>query len=242
MRAGFPGFPPQALTFFRGLARNNRRDWFLAHQAVYRESVQRPMVELVEALNAALVEFDPACVTDPRKAIYRFYRDVRFSADKSPYKTHLAASFWRRGMPRHAGAGYYFSVSAKEIEVGGGIYLAPPDTLVAMRRHFALHHQEFRALTRARRLRTLFGEVQGERLTRTPKGYPSDHPAADLLRYRQCYLFTTLDAALATTPRLFTELVRHFRAMTPFIEFLNTPLVAANRRRRSDTALPLMRI
>lgn len=242
MRAGFPGFPPQAMTFFRGLRRNNRRDWFLSHQDAWREHVQRPMIELVEALNTALLEFAPACVTDPRKAIYRIYRDVRFSADKTPYKTHVAASFWRRGMPRHAGAGYYFGISPREVEVGGGIYLPPPETLAAMRRHLALHHQEFRALAGARRLRTLLGEIQGERLARVPKGWAAGHPAADLLRYRQCYLYTTLDPAIATTPRLFAELVRRFRAMTPLIEFLNAPLVAANRRRRFDTALPLMRI
>ena len=111
MRAGFEGFPREAMTFFRALARHNHRDWFLAHKEVYEESVRRPTTALVEALNAALMEFAPAYATEPAKAVYRIYRDVRFSSDKTPYKTHVAASFSRRGMPKHAAAGYYFGVS-----------------------------------------------------------------------------------------------------------------------------------
>jgi uncharacterized protein (TIGR02453 family) len=238
MRAVFDGFPREAMTFFRGLARNNNREWFLTHKGVYEESVKRPMTELVEALNAAMMEFAPAYATDPAKAIYRIYRDVRFSADKTPYKTHIAASFLRRGMPRHAAAGHYFGVSAKEVEVGGGIYLPPPETLAAMRRHLAANHEEFRRLAGAKRLRMLVGEIQGDRLARAPKGWAAGHPAEDLLRLKQCYVFVTLDPAIATTRKLFTELVKRFRAMTPLIDFLNAPLVAANRR----GALPLARI
>lgn len=242
MRAGFDGFPREAITFFRGLARHNQRDWFLEHKDVYDKSVKLPMTELVEALNGALMEFAPACVTDPPKAVYRIYRDTRFSADKTPYKDRIAASFWRRGMHKHAAAGYYFGVSPKEIEVAGGIYLPPPESLAAMRRHLAANHEEFRRLTGVKQLRTLLGEIQGQQLVRVPKGFPADHPAEDLLRLKQCYLYTTLDPAIATTPKLFTELVKRFRVMTPLIEFLNAPLVAAKRRQRQDGSLPLMRI
>ena len=187
------------------------------------------------------MDFAPAYVTDPDKAIYRIYRDVRFSSDKTPYKTHIAASFSRRGMAKHAAAGYYFEVTPKQIGLGGGIYLAPPDTLKTLRLHLAGHHEEFRAVVAARPVRTLFGEVQGERLARAPKGWPPDHPAGDLLRFKQCYLWSELDAALATSPRLFDELLKRFRAMTPFLDFLNAPLVAANRG-KSASGLPLLRI
>lgn len=242
MRAGFEGFPREAMTFFRSLARQNRRDWFLEHKEVYETRVKLPMAELVEALNRSLMEFAPSYVTDPAKAVYRIYRDVRFSADKTPYKTHIAASFVRRGMPKHTAAGYYFGVSPKEVEVGGGIYLPPPETLATIRRHLAARHEEFRRLAGAKQIRTLLGEIQGERLARAPKGFPAGHPAEDLLRLKRCYFYITLDPAIATTPKLFTELVKRFRVMTPLLEFLNAPLVAANRRRLSDGALPLMRI
>ena len=106
MSAGFPGFPPEAMTFLRGLARNNRREWFLPRKEVFEECVRAPMIRLVEALNAAMADFAPAYVTDPHKAVFRIYRDVRFSADKTPYKTHIAAAFSRRGMVKHGAAGY----------------------------------------------------------------------------------------------------------------------------------------
>lgn len=241
MSAGFPGFPPEAMTFLRGLGRNNRREWFLPRKDVFEECVKAPMVRLVEALNAAMADFAPAYVTDPHKAIYRIYRDVRFSADKTPYKTHIAASLSRRGMVKHGAAGFYFEISAKEAGVGGGIYLPPPECLKTVRRHLAGHHEEFRSLAAARQVRALFGEVQGERLSRVPKGWPADHPAADLLRYKQCYLWGTLDAGLATTPQFFRELLARFRAMAPFLDFLNQPLVAANRKGQKQ-GLPLHRI
>src|SRR6266498_2002607 len=104
---GFPGFPTEAIAFFRGLRRNNRREWFQPRKHIFDEQVKTPMVEMVTALDAAMMEFAPDYVTDPDKAIYRFYRDTRFSADKTPYKDHIAASFPRRGLARHAGAGFY---------------------------------------------------------------------------------------------------------------------------------------
>jgi uncharacterized protein (TIGR02453 family) len=145
-------------------------------------------------------------------------------------------------MAKHAAAGYYFEVSVKEVGVAGGIYLPPPESLKTMRRHFADHHEEFRAITGSRHVQKLFGELQGERLARVPKGWPACHPAADILRYKQCYLYAALDSSIATTPRLFSELIAHFRAMTPLLDFLNEPLVAANRRKGSGKSLPLARI
>src|SRR5271165_7451590 len=104
--ARFAGFPPEALAFLRAIARNNNREWFLPRKALFEEKVKRPMWELVEALNRSMKEFAPDYVTDPEKAIYRFYRDTRFSKDKSPYKDHIAASFPRRGLQGGA-AGFY---------------------------------------------------------------------------------------------------------------------------------------
>jgi hypothetical protein len=101
-RSGFAGFPPEAIGFFRGLARNNRREWFQPRKAVFETSVKQPMRELVTALNQALAGFAPEYATDPEKAIFRIYRDVRFSKDKKPYKEHIAANFDVRGMGRMA--------------------------------------------------------------------------------------------------------------------------------------------
>ena len=192
MRTPFPGFPQEGIDFFRRLARNNRREWFQPRKAVFEEQVKRPMHELVEAVDAALARFAPQHVTDPERAIYRFYRDTRFSADKSPYKDRIAANFPRSGLTRHDSASYYFSVSDKEVAIGGGVYMPTPETLAAIRGHLAARHEEFRKITASRALGRLFGELQGERLTRVPKGFPCDHPAADLLKFKQFLYYVEL--------------------------------------------------
>jgi uncharacterized protein (TIGR02453 family) len=234
MRSGFPGFPAEAVTFYRGLARNNTREWFQPRKHIYDEKVKAPMVDLVTALNGAMMDFAPDYVTDAPKAIYRIYRDTRFSPDKTPYKTQIAASFSRRGMEKHGAAGYYFAISHKGVDVGGGIYMPPPETLLAVRTHIAERHTEFRQLTASSAIKRLFGALQGEQLSRVPKGFCAEHTAADLLRFKQFLLFTTLDAAIVTTPKLFTELEKRFRAMAPFLDFLNAPLAGKRPARQEE--------
>jgi uncharacterized protein (TIGR02453 family) len=232
VRSVFPGFPAEGLAFFSSLQRNNRREWFQPRKAIFDDTLKQPMRELVSAVNSAMKKFAPDYVTDPEKAIYRIYRDTRFSKDKTPYKDHIAASFSRRG--EKCGAGYYFAISHKEVAIGGGIYMPEPETLFAIRQHLAERHEEFRKIAAAPVVRRLYGGVQGEELTRVPKGYASDHPAADLLRLKQYLLYVELPPDLATTPAVYTEVVKHFRAIAPFVEFLNAPLAAKPKRLRVE--------
>ncbi len=220
----FPGFPPEALKFFRGLERNNRREWFQPRKDTFEAKVRAPMLELVRAINLAMARFAPDHVTEPQKAVYRIYRDTRFSPDKTPYKTHIAASFWHRRHQKHACAGYYFSVSHKEVEVAGGVYMPGPEQLLSIRQHLAEHHAEFRKLANNRKLVRLMEPLKGESLSRVPKGFPADHAAADLIRMKQWLFYTSLDPAAATTGAVYDEVIDRFRAMQPVIEFLNRPL------------------
>ena len=230
MSTPFPGFSNEAMQFFRGLARNNRREWFQPRKPVFEEQVKRPMHELVECVNGAMRSFAPEYVTDPAKAVYRFYRDTRFSKDKTPYKDHIAASFGHRALGGQGAAGFYFAVSHKELAVGGGIYMTPPETLLAVRTHIAEHDSDFRRILKAAAVRRLLGELQGEQLSRAPKGFAPDHPAADLLRRKQFLLYIELPAELATGPGVVREVVQRFRAMTPFIEFLNASLARRDKK------------
>jgi uncharacterized protein (TIGR02453 family) len=229
MNPGFAGFPPEAMTFLRGLKKHNTREWFQPRKEIYEEKVKGPMLELVSALMQRLADFAPEYLADPNKAIYRVYRDTRFSKDKTPYKTHIAAVFKHRDLEKHSGAGFYFSVSPEEIEVGGGVYMPLPEHLLAIRSYLAENHEEFRRIAAARDVRRLFGEVTGDSLSRVPKGFACDHPAADLLRMKQFLLFRTLEPSLATTPKLFRELVSRFQVMAPLLEFLNRPLYRVRR-------------
>ena len=230
MKPAFGGFPIEGMNFFRSLKKNNRREWFQPRKHIYEEQLKTPMIGLVGAVNTAMIRFAPDYTREPADAIYRIYRDTRFSNDKTPYKTHVAAIFPRRGLAKHGCAGFYFSVSPEEIEIAGGVYMPDPDALRLLRVHLAAHHEEFRAIVRARPQRTLLGDLQGDQLARVPKGFCAGDPAADLVRYKQWLFWTMLDPALATTPQLLPEIVKRLRAMTPFIEFLNRPLAAAPRR------------
>src|SRR5438876_3049578 len=142
MSSPFRGFPPEALQFFRGLSRNNRREWFLPRKALFEEKVKEPMRQLVDALNIALQDFAPEYETDPDKAIFRIYRDIRFSQDKKPYKEQIAATFHRQGSMGHGQGGYYVAISHKSVAVGGGMYIPEPPQLLAIRQRIATRHEE----------------------------------------------------------------------------------------------------
>ena len=226
MPSAFAGFPPDMIRFFRSLKRNNRREWFQPRKELFDQHVKAPMLELLAGINAELVKFAPDYVTEPKKAIFRIYRDTRFSADKTPYKTHVAASFSRRAGERLGTGGFYFSVSHDAIEVAAGLWHPDRDVTLLVRNHIAETHQELRRLLADKKSRKLAGELQGGALSRSPKGFDPAHPAADFIKMKDWVLDVTLDAGLATTARLQPAIVDRFRAMAPILTYLNRPLLA----------------
>ena len=223
-KSTFKGFPPEGMEFLRDLKENNDREWFTPRKAVYQEKVQEPMVELVSAVHAEMLRFAPAYVGEPKKCVFRIYRDTRFAKDKTPYKTHVAAAMWRGGADKNTGAGYYFSISPEALEIGGGLYSPEPDALLAVRRHIADHAVDFRKTFETAAVRKLMGDLHGESSSRAPKGFDPEHPAMDLLKRKHYVLMKSADPALATTPKLLPEIVKRFEAMAPFVDFLNQPL------------------
>ena len=219
----FPGFSPEALKFLSSLKRNNRREWFQPRKEVFETLLKAPMTQLVEAINAELLGFAPDHITDPKKAVYRIYRDTRFSADKTPYKTHIAAIFPQRGLEKHSSAGFYFHITAKGAGVAAGSYMPGPEELKLVRTWLAENHAAFRKA--ARRPQRLFGKLGGSTVTLV-KGFAPGHPAEDLIRMKQWLYWVELDAKLVTTPRLLPELVKRFRAAAPVVAMLNSSLDA----------------
>jgi uncharacterized protein (TIGR02453 family) len=222
----FPGYSPAALDFLRKLARNNRRPWFQRNKHIYEQEIKAPTIELVTAINHQLMDFAPNYISAPKKAIFRIYRDTRFSHDKTPYKTRVAVVFHvQSAQSKTSGAFFYFHFNAKELLMWGGVYMPPADELRAFRALLAERYEEFRKIVRAKPLRNLMGELQMEQLTRVPKGFPKDHPAEDLLRGKGWGFEALLPARLVTTPKLVPEIVKRFRVMTPFLDFMNRPLI-----------------
>lgn len=232
--AGFSGFPEEGLRFLKSLKRNNRREWFQPRKEIYEASLKAPMLELVNAINGDLVKIAPDYVTDPKKAAFRIYRDTRFSHDKTPYKTHIAAVFGKRGMAGHSGGMLYFHLSPEGVEIAGGVYHPEPEAMRRVRLHVAENHEELKRILAARKLRAAMGGLKGDELSRAPKGFPCDHPAADLIRKKDWILDVSLEPDVAKTAALVKELTSRFRLMLPFVEYFNRALRPAIAYRQLD--------
>jgi uncharacterized protein (TIGR02453 family) len=185
------------------------------------------MLAIIRKVNEAMESFAPAYVRPAEKCLFRIYRDTRFSNDKKPYKTHVAAWWMPNGFKKTSGAGFYFHVDPKEVVVAAGAWMPDKDQLAAIRHWLVDHHAEFRKLLQKPSVRKAFAEFEGNALTRPPKGFPCEHPAMDLIRCRQWGMSTSLPASAALEPDFAKVLARHFRLAAPVVDALNTPLEAA---------------
>jgi len=229
-------FTRKTLAFLRSLKRHNDREWFRSRKDQYETHVRGPMVELLARLADDFRTFAPELVSDPRVSLYRIYRDTRFSGDKQPLKTHIAAHFPARGFARHEGAGLYLEIAPAWVWIGGGIYRPSSPDLRAIRAHVASHHRTLHRIVTAPAFHRAVGQLEGEQLSRVPRGYLKDHPAADYLRFKQFLAGCEYDAEFAHSPRFYREVLAVFRAVAPLVRFLNGPLV--EHRRTVTPALP----
>ena len=225
--APLPYFRPEALTFLRNLARHNDRVWFNERKAVYESELKEPMLAVIRRITDAMMEFAPNHVRPAEKSLFRIYRDTRFSNNKLPYKTHVAAWWSHMGMQKTSGAGYYFQVSPKGVVIAAGAYMPEKEQLAAIRNWLLNNHVQFRRLLQKPAVRKTFTEFEGEALTRPPKGFPCDHPAMDLIKCKQWGLSTTLPAKTALEKDFAQTLIRHFKLLAPLVDALNTPIAAS---------------
>lgn len=224
----FQGFKPAALTFLRGLARNNRKEWFEANRDRYEQEIKRPLVALIEEIDVRLAGFAPEIVGN-KKSLFRIHRDVRFSKDKRPYKTHVACWFYHRDAGRavgenaaHGGAGFYFHFAPGEVFTGGGVWMPPRPALLRIREAIADAPEEFAAIVEAPTFRRRFGSLEQEHmLQRMPREYAPDHPAGDWLRYQSFTAGHALTETDLGSRKLIDLLSRDFQAMLPLVRWIN---------------------
>jgi uncharacterized protein (TIGR02453 family) len=233
----FPGFPKEGLQFLRALKRHNNREWFHKHKTIYESALKKPMEEFINTLSAEFDRFAPEMVATVKVSSYRIHRDTRFSKDKSPYKTHVAAVFPRKGLGKHHGAGFYLQIDPGGVLVGGGVYMPPPEVLNAIRTHVASNHRKLRSIVESHGFRKRFGALSGEKLTRVPRGFDPAHPAADYLRFKQFLASRSLRPEIATSRMLHRHAVECFREMLPLIEFLNEPILKVQLLRDRQEAI-----
>ncbi|OGO52192.1 MAG: hypothetical protein A2Z32_12450 [Chloroflexi bacterium RBG_16_69_14] len=179
----FTGFRPDAIQFLADLAENNDRAWFTPRKADYERLLKRPLEALCVALDERFRARDIPLLADPARSPFRIYRDIRFSKDKSPYKTNIGASFpWAgEGEGRPGG---YFHLSPGDIFIGGGMWHPEPVRLAAFRHLVDSDPGRIHAVIDEPDYASTFGVLMGDRLSRVPKGYRADHPDAELLKLK----------------------------------------------------------
>lgn len=220
----FPGFPEKTVSFLRGLAAHNDRDWFAAHKAEYEAAVLAPSRAFVLAMGERLRRLSPGIRFDPRAngSLFRIYRDTRFSADKSPYKTNLGILFWEGSGPRMDCSSYYFHLEPPALLLGGGLYVFSRPLLERYRRAVADPEYGPRLAAIVRKIRARPGyTVNGEHYKRIPAGYDADPAAAGLLRHAGLYAGCELPIpAELHTPAIIDYCLEKFKPMQPLHRWL----------------------
>ena len=230
----FAGFTPAAIQFLADLAQNNDRAWFQPRKAEFERLLKAPMEAMIAALADRLAARGVPILADPKHAPFRIYRDTRFSKDKSPYKTHLGASFpWVGGSSgaeagggheeRAHGNGGYFHLQPGEMYVGGGMWQMDKPVLEAFRAVVRDDPGRVRAALESRAFVASFGNARGhEELKRMPPGYPADHPLAHMFLWKDVVFGHPLSDADVLSPDLPDRLADAYASAAPVFRFLAT--------------------
>jgi uncharacterized protein (TIGR02453 family) len=219
----FTGFPEEGFAFLKRLKKNNNRPWFLKHKEEYEETVRFPMQCLIASLGARLADDAPEFMFDPKKSIFRIYRDVRFSKDKAPYKTNIAASFEMSAAKKSPTEtpGFYVGIEPTEVFIGGGLYMPTGDQLKGIRNAIASKPDELLEIVKSPRFKKRFGSVMGATLQRAPLGYPPDHPMIEYLKQKQWFVGTEPEPKAVHSEKFVAQVADTFVDALPFIRWLS---------------------
>jgi uncharacterized protein (TIGR02453 family) len=210
------------LDFLREIKSNNSRDWFNINRKLY-EDAKDNFVTLVQSIIDQITVFEPIMKgLEASSCIYRINRDLRFSVDKSPYKTHFGAFIVKGG--RKNGdkyAGYYIHIEPGESIIAGGAYTPPTRWLNAIREKIDEEPEKFLKIIKNKDFIKYFGKLEGEKLKTAPKGYPSDHPHIELLKYKSYLVVNSVSDKNVLGQGYFEHIIDVARAMKPLNDFLN---------------------
>ena len=221
----FDGFPKAGLDFFKKLKRNNNRPWFEKHKGEYETQVKLPMQSLIAALQPNFSQFAAEYEVNPKRSIFRIYRDIRFSKDKTPYKTHTAAHFVLRGKPKgFLGSGYYMHIEPGETFAGAGLYMPDSGQLKSIRAAIDERAKEFLTIVQHKTFKKIFGELKGEKLQRSPLGFSPDHPMAEWLKLKQFFAHVSWKERECYFPGFVSNVIGVYKGLLPLVRFLNSAL------------------
>jgi uncharacterized protein (TIGR02453 family) len=215
-------FTPATFRFLSSLARNNSREWFLAHKGDYERHVREPFMQFVADMQAPLARISPHYRADPRKnggSLFRIHRDTRFAHDKQPYKPWQGARFFHERRREIAAPGFYIHLQPGDCHAGGGIWHPEPDTLKRIREFLADNPSAWKKATRGKAFREHF-VFWGESLSRPPRGFDPGHELIEDLKRKDFAAGTDFDEELACSAELLPWTVEQFRRLAPMIDYL----------------------
>lgn len=217
-------FEPSFESFFRDLNKNNNREWFLANKKRYEKEVKKPFEEFVSDMIEKMQGYDPECRIQPKDAIFRIYRDVRFSKDKTPYKTQVSAIIGRGGRKEMALAGMYLELGENHARVYGGVYQPSKEQLHAIRQEILYNTKDFKALIGDKGFKKYFGEIRGEKNKRLPSEFAEIQEEQPLIANKQFYYYSELDSKEITGDKLISEMYKRYEVSANIRKFLHAPL------------------
>ncbi|MFY0654284.1 MAG: DUF2461 domain-containing protein [Cyclobacteriaceae bacterium] len=211
------------LEFLSQLSLNNNKVWFDAHKKDY-QLARTEMMSLVQNIIDDISEFDESLAgVQAKNCIFRINRDIRFSKDKTLYKTNFGALTGDKGK-KSEGTGYYVHIQPSNIFVGGGIYMPNPEKLAAIRQEIDYNPSQLKSLINSKEFKSTFDEIQGESLKTAPKGYPKDHPNIELLRLKSFYVVKNYSNAELVSNDFYKDAIITYKKARKFNEYLNQAL------------------
>ncbi|WP_205509815.1 DUF2461 domain-containing protein [Longitalea arenae] len=207
--------------FLLALKKNNHREWFNAHKEQYQQE-QEQLELFAQALLRELNKHDVIETPSGKKSLHRIYRDIRFSKDKTPYKTNWSGHFKRATKYRRGG--YYFHLEPGKSYLAGGFWAPNAQDLKRIRDEIAFDDKPLRKILKSKTFITTFGTLTGEQVKTTPKGYEAGHQAIDLLRYKQFLLIRPFTDQEVLSDLFLNQASQTFKNMRPFFDYMSEVL------------------
>lgn len=208
--------------FLSNLKYNNNRDWFIKNRQLY-SGAKDNFESFVQNVIDKIIDFEPILKgLEVKSCVYRINRDIRFSNDKSPYKSHFGAFIVKGGKKNgDKYAGYYIHIEPEKSIIAGGAYMPPPAWLSAIRDKIAADPSKLIKIIHTKDFIKYFGEIDGEKLKKAPKGYAADHPNIDLLKYKSYLVVNEVKNEMVLSEIYFDYAMNVIKAMKSFNDFLN---------------------
>ncbi len=226
----FTHFPNETITFYRELENNNNKEWFQSHKQDYKDYVQLPAIDFITSMGERLKAISPNIIYDTRTngagSLMRIYRDIRFSPDKTPYKTNLGIIFWEGAGKKMENPGFYFHFDNQGAGFYAGFYVFPKDKIKTYRNAVDKNGDELQKVINELGAQGYL--VGGEKYKRVPQGFDADHPHAELLKYKGLHSSTeALDPELIIAPEFLDIGFEHWVNQSPLHNWLVNAFNAA---------------